>query len=98
MNNSLGNKGIYGKYSDKQPLWNAYKYTGSTSRYFYNAQKDSMGFDKPVSLISYLLKLIIPSEGIIFSLFLKNEIKYCIEENKEKNWKFMEVDDNVKID
>ena len=35
LKNSLGNNGIYGKYSDKQPLWNAYQDSGSAARYFY---------------------------------------------------------------
>jgi site-specific DNA-methyltransferase (adenine-specific) len=38
LKNSLGNGGIYSKYSEKQPLWEAYNDSGSASRYFYCAK------------------------------------------------------------
>ena len=36
--NSLGSNGIYGHYSENQPLWESYNDSGSASRYFYCAK------------------------------------------------------------
>ena len=46
LKNSLGNGGIYNKYSDKQPLWESYKDSGSASRYFYCAKASKKDRDE----------------------------------------------------
>ena len=38
LKNSLGNNGIYNKYLDKHPLWEAYNDSGSVARYFMNCK------------------------------------------------------------
>ncbi len=48
LKNSLGNNGIYGKYSEKQPLWDAYQDSGSAARYFYCAKTSK--FDREEGL------------------------------------------------
>ena len=46
LKNSLGNNGIYNKYSENQPLWQAYNDSGSASRYFYNAKASKKDRDE----------------------------------------------------
>ena len=46
LENSLGKNGIYGKYSDKQPVWEAYKDSGSAARYFYCAKASKRDRDE----------------------------------------------------
>lgn len=46
LHNSLGDNGIFNKYSDKQPLWNAYQDSGSASRYFYCAKASKKDRDE----------------------------------------------------
>lgn len=46
LKNSLGNNGIYGKYSEKQPLWDAYNDSGSAARYFYCAKTSKKDRDE----------------------------------------------------
>ena len=46
LKNSLGNGGIYNKYSEKQPLWESYKDSGSASRYFYCAKASKKDRDE----------------------------------------------------
>lgn len=46
LKNSLGNNGIYNKYSEKQPVWDAYQDSGSASRYFYCAKASKKDRDE----------------------------------------------------
>lgn len=46
LKNSLGNNGIYNKYSENQPLWQAYNDSGSASRYFYCAKASKKDRDE----------------------------------------------------
>lgn len=46
LKNSLGNNGIYNKYSEKQPLWEAYSDSGSAARYFYCAKASKKDRDE----------------------------------------------------
>lgn len=46
LKNSLGNGGIYNKYSENQPIWEAYQDSGSASRYFYCAKASKRDRDE----------------------------------------------------
>ena len=46
LKNSLGNGGIYNKYSENQPMWEAYQDSGSASRYFYCAKASKKDRDE----------------------------------------------------
>jgi len=46
LKNSLGNGGIYNKYSENQPIWEAYQDSGSASRYFYCAKASKKDRDE----------------------------------------------------
>lgn len=46
LKNSLGNGGIYNRYSENQPLWEAYLDSGSASRYFYCAKASGKDRDE----------------------------------------------------
>lgn len=64
LKNSLGNGGIYNKYSEKQPLWEAYNDSGSAARYFYCAKANKKdrdeGLDGFYKVENYKLKENIP--------------------------------------
>ena len=46
LNSSLGKNGIYGHYSEKQPLFEAYDDSGSAARYFYCAKTSKRDRDE----------------------------------------------------
>ena len=46
LKNSLGNNGIFHKYSENQPLWQSYEDGGSAARYFYCAKASKKDRDE----------------------------------------------------
>lgn len=108
LKNSLGNNGIYNKYSETQPLWEAYNDSGSASRYFYCAKATRHDRDdgttsknihtcvKPTSLMQYLVRLVTPKGGTILDPFMGSGStgKAAALENNERNaeYKFIGIE------
>lgn len=108
---STGDSGIYSKYSESVPLFESYQDSGSAARYFYCAKASRRDRDegledsikknthptvKPTSLLSYLIRLVTPKNGIILDPFMGSGStgKAVAYENKDRgaNYKFIGVE------